>query len=847
MIAERTIALLLIGAVYSCIAASLNQNTQFVITGLKSTRGDAPLNRVRRSSGGRPTMTRFHVNSAVTSRYSRVIVTSVVENNDNSAKEAAIEMRLPKTAFISNFSMVIEGVTYVGIVRDKAAAKAAYSAAIARGESAGLVTAKIREAQTFDVSVNVAAGSSVTFTLEYQELLKRKLSRYHHVIYADPGQVVGDFKIEVEITEPTGLTTVTATPPSPKLRRTINPDTFDTGNVEIRRSETQAYVSYRPTREQQRNIRRRSDLSFLVNYDVTREELGGEILIKDGYFVHFFAPTNLPVIPKKVVFVIDVSGSMSGHKIVQTKEALRTILDDLNEIDQFNIITFSSTTNVWHPNEMVDVNPTNIRNAKKHVRSMYARGGTNFNAAALDGIQLLETISSNRTNTLEEASMMILLTDGQPTVGVTGNEAIRRNIRERVNGRYSIFCLGFGQHLDHEFLDQIASENKGLSRKIYNDADAALQLKDFYDEVASPLLAHVIMRYTGPDLDGLTKTTFDNFFDGSEILVTGRIQSSQVPQPLICIIGGSTAEGLVSIVSQGKHFEESFSHDWFNMEKIWAYLTIKEMLRNKSHVPDDDTTTHQNIKNEIVRLSLLYNFVTPMTSMVVTKPDEDVLASTVPPTINTPYPRPYPRRHHSFGRTLGRGRMAGPAAYPSRAVSNDMYLSAMRNLYLQPLLQASTTTTTTTAPATTTTTTTTSSPTTEVIPPPIPSDPFIQTYTCGSPLSLNSTVNITTPRYPGLYPSDIRCVWHINAISGNSFPISMEIQKLDTEAAPNCARDRILVYPDFGEPSSSETLQFCGYSHTRTILQAQQNFVVVFESDDLVQGRGFLATFALVR
>ncbi|XP_018667021.2 inter-alpha-trypsin inhibitor heavy chain H4 isoform X2 [Ciona intestinalis] len=837
MIAERTIALLLIGAVYSCIAASL-QNTQFVITALKSTRGGAPLNRLRRSSGGRPTMTRFHVNSAVTSRYSRVIVTSVVENNDNSAKEAAIEMRLPKTAFISNFSMVIEDVTYVGIVRDKAAAKAAYSAAIARGESAGLVTAKIREAQTFDVSVNVAAGSSVTFTLEYQELLKRKLSRYHHVIYADPGQVVGDFKIEVEITEPTGLTTVTATPPSPKLRRTINPDTFDTGNVEIRRSETQAYVSYQPTREQQRNIRRRSDLSFLVNYDVTREELGGEILIKDGYFVHFFAPTNLPVIPKKVVFVIDVSGSMSGHKIVQTKEALRTILDDLDEMDQFNIITFSSTTNVWHPNEMVDVNPTNIRNAKIHVRSMYAAGGTNFNAAALDGIQLLETISSNRTNTLEEASMMILLTDGQPTVGVTGNEAIRRNIRERVNGRYSIFCLGFGRHLDHEFLDQIASENKGISRKIYNDADAALQLKDFYDEVASPLLAHVIMRYTGPDLDGLTKTTFDNFFDGSEILVSGRIQSSQVPQPLVCIIGGATAEGLVSIVSQGKHFEESFSHDWFNMEKIWAYLTIKEMLRNKSHVPDDDTTTHQNIKNEIVRLSLLYNFVTPMTSMVVTKPDEDVLASTVPPTINTPYPQSYPRRHHSLGRTLGRGRMAGPAVYPSRAVNHNIYQSSMRNLYMG-YFPASTTTTTTT--------TTTSSPTTEVPPPPIPSDPFIPTYTCGSPLSLNSTVNITTPRYPGLYPSGIRCVWHINAISGNSLPISMEIQKLDTEAAPNCARDRILVYPDFGEPSSSETLQFCGYSHTRTILQAQQNFVVVFESDDLVQGRGFLATFALVR
>lgn len=39
----------------------------------------------------------------------------------------------------------------------------------------------------------------------------------------------------------------------------------------------------------------------------------------DGYFVHFFAPTGLSPIPKDIVFVIDVSGSMSGTKMKQVE------------------------------------------------------------------------------------------------------------------------------------------------------------------------------------------------------------------------------------------------------------------------------------------------------------------------------------------------------------------------------------------------------------------------------------------------------------------------------------------------------------------------------------------------
>lgn len=37
----------------------------------------------------------------------------------------------------------------------------------------------------------------------------------------------------------------------------------------------------------------------------------------NGYFVHYFAPSEMPVFPKNIIFVIDKSGSMIGNKIRQ--------------------------------------------------------------------------------------------------------------------------------------------------------------------------------------------------------------------------------------------------------------------------------------------------------------------------------------------------------------------------------------------------------------------------------------------------------------------------------------------------------------------------------------------------
>ena len=71
-----------------------------------------------------------------------------------------------------------------------------------------------------------------------------------------------------------------------------------------------------------------------MDYDVKRPQDGNEVQIGAGRFVHYYSPENLPTLVKHFVFVIDISGSMQGRPIRQTKDALIMIIEELNPEDR---------------------------------------------------------------------------------------------------------------------------------------------------------------------------------------------------------------------------------------------------------------------------------------------------------------------------------------------------------------------------------------------------------------------------------------------------------------------------------------------------------------------------------
>ncbi|XP_022428585.1 inter-alpha-trypsin inhibitor heavy chain H4 isoform X5 [Delphinapterus leucas] len=559
------------------------------------------------------------VDSRVSSRFAHTVVTSRVVNKASTLQEVTFQMELPKKAFITNFSMIIDGVTYPGNIKEKAAAQEQYSAAVERGESAGLVKATGRKTEQFQVSVSVAPAAKITFELVYEELLVRHLGAYELLLKVQPQQLVKHLQMDIYIFEPQGISFLETE------------STFMTNELAealtTSQNKTKAHVRFKPMLSQQQKSPEQQqdtvlDGNFIVRYDVDRTLSGGSIQIENGYFVHYFAPEHLATIPKNVIFVIDKSGSMSGRKIQQTREALIKILGDLGPRDQFNLISFSGEATPWKP-QLVAASAENVNEAKSYATAIQAQGGTNINDAILMAVQLLERANREELLPAGSVTLIILLTDGDPTVGETNPSKIQKNVQEAIDGQHSLFCLGFGFDVSYAFLEKLALDNGGLARRIYEDSDSALQLQDFYQEVANPLMTSVAFEYPSNTVEAVTQDAFRLFFKGSELVVAGKLRD-QSPDVFSAKVRGQLHMENITFVTESRvaEQEEAFwspryiFHSF--MERLWAYLTIQQLLEQIVSTLDAEK---QALEARALNLSLSYSFVTPLTSMVITKPE----------------------------------------------------------------------------------------------------------------------------------------------------------------------------------------------------------------------------------
>ncbi|XP_025031861.1 inter-alpha-trypsin inhibitor heavy chain H3-like isoform X4 [Python bivittatus] len=438
-------------------------------------------------------------------------------------------------------------------------------------------------------------------------------------IKVNPKQLVNSFEIEADIFEPQGISEL-------EVEGTfINNDLLPVLKKSF--SGKKGHVSFSPTIEQQRTCDNCTTTllqgDFVIKYDVNRDS-PNNLQIVNGYFVHFFAPKNLQRLPKNVAFVIDVSGSMYGQKIRQAKEALTKIVEDLKEEDHFNIILFESSVSTWK-NKLIQATPENVNQSKEFISQIRDLGGTNLNDGLLTGIEMLNKAHESKSVPERSASLVIMLTDGQANEGVSDPRKIQENAKNATQGKYPIYNLGFGYGVDYAFLERLATENNGVARRIFEDSDAALQLQGFYDEVANPLLTEVELEYAENAISDLTQNSFKHFYDGSEIVVAGRITDNDLNSITAEVKAHGALEDLTyteqaDIEETAKAFEQQLYIFGEYIERLWAYLTINEQLEARSVAQGDEKV---NLTAKALEMSLKYKFVTPLTSMVVTKPEDN--------------------------------------------------------------------------------------------------------------------------------------------------------------------------------------------------------------------------------
>lgn len=72
---------------------------------------------------------------------------------------------------------------------------------------------------------------------------------------------------------------------------------------------------------------------------------------------------------------------------------------------------------------------------------------------------------------------------------------------------------------------------------------AASLLQGFYDEVSSPLLLDVDLRYPDNAVDFVTKTQYSQLFNGSEIVVSGQLTNNDPENFLVEVFAKGVRTG----------------------------------------------------------------------------------------------------------------------------------------------------------------------------------------------------------------------------------------------------------------------------------------------------------------
>lgn len=189
------------------------------------------------------------------------------------------------------------------------------------------------------------------------------------------------------------------------------------------------------------------------------------------------------------VLVIDQSGSMGDEdKMGGAIRAAQGYIDYLNAgRDRLGVIVFSNWSLTLAPLEVVTDNGRAV--LRELLAALFPLNGTEFYAATIEGVKLLDGVSGRR--------VVLTLTDGMDN---SGQARLQETIDAARAARAPIYVVGLGSDVDRGGLQRLATATGGQAFFSPN----AAELEQLYAAIASNLRNEYALTYHSltPNLDG---------------------------------------------------------------------------------------------------------------------------------------------------------------------------------------------------------------------------------------------------------------------------------------------------------------------------------------------------------
>ncbi len=346
---------------------------------------------------------------------------------------------------------------------------------------------------------------------------------------------------------------------------------------------------------------------------VTHREPG-----EDGYFMLTLSPGEASgrALPRDVTAVIDVSGSMSGAKIEQAREALHQLLNSFGPADRFRLVAFSNRVRVYRT-DWSSAGAGQLARAREWIDGLQANGGTNIEGALGEAFRLQ---SPER-----RLPIVVFLTDGLPSVGERNPERIAEQA-ERDRGDTRVFAFGVGYDVNTYLLDRVSAAGRGTTEYVEPGEDVEQALSTLATKIRHPVLADLSIDRAPVELADIYPSTLPDLFQGEELVVFGRYQTRNRRSGDLAILG--RRNGRQERFTTRAAFPAHRSVDEY-IPRLWASRKIGELTREiRLHGPNAE------LEREIRETALRYGLLSDYTSYLVQEPEVMATGVTRPEEAN---------------------------------------------------------------------------------------------------------------------------------------------------------------------------------------------------------------------
>ncbi len=553
----------------------------------------------------------MNIVTVIDNAYAVTEISQEFENTDDDAAEAFFSVMIPDRAFISNFSLTLDGSTYYADVLTKDEAEEKYKESVASGKNAGL--GETRDSKWFSFSVNLKAEQEASVALRYEHYIPLFLGERRYELFLSALDVTAaEFSVDIDISSAPGLAGYTVE----NYESSITEE-WDTSHNVVLSMEGEDFTPDNDLTVVYRESPVPVNGSLLGHYDSDSE---------DYYFMNIFSPQESDVggsISKDIIFVLDKSGSMSkDNKITQMKEAFEEIINQLPDDDRFDIIMFGTDIDLYKP-DLIHANESNRGEALEYLDGIGAGGGTNL----YDG---LEKALDMLTYSEARAPIIVMLTDGNAN---EGQYTASVPIREHIEGNNDIYCpiftLGFGYDTDFDFLSALSLENYAKAQRIHPGEDSGEQILNFYRTISTTLLKDVRIEYPDAAYDYYPQN-IQAVYEGSESIIVGKLHLGQLEEAGDSNDTGGTERTFTTAFSANsaggrQDLNASYTvgeNDTGNefIKRFWTYARIYDIMDG---ITVKSGSERDQLIEEIEELSIEAHFVTPYTALYLEIDEEE--------------------------------------------------------------------------------------------------------------------------------------------------------------------------------------------------------------------------------